>query len=52
MAGGFAYIEKMANGFGKISSDKDHIQGAFKAYRKQCFQQIGNLKPAMGLGHR
>jgi glycosyltransferase involved in cell wall biosynthesis len=44
MAGGFAYIEKN----GEYLTDKDHIRGAFKAYRKQCFKQIGNLKPAMG----
>ena len=29
-------------------TNKDHIRGAFKAYRKACFQQIGGLKPAMG----
>ena len=29
-------------------TDKDHIRGALKAYRKECFQQIGGLKPAMG----
>ena len=28
--------------------DKDHIRGAFKAYKKKCFQDIGGLKPAMG----
>ena len=29
-------------------TNKDHIRGAFKAYRKECFHQIGGLKPAMG----
>lgn len=29
-------------------TDKDHIRGAFKAYRKKCFKEIGGLKPAMG----
>jgi len=30
-------------------TDKDHIRGAFKAYRKEkAFLQIGGLKPAMG----
>ena len=29
-------------------TDKDHIRGAFKAYRKATFKQIGGLKPAMG----
>ena len=26
----------------------DHIRGALKAYRKDCFEQIGGLKKAMG----
>jgi hypothetical protein len=25
-------------------TDKDHIRGAFKAYRKACFKQMGGLK--------
>ena len=29
-------------------TDKNHIRGAFKAYRKETFTQIGGLKPAMG----
>ena len=48
MAGGFAYIEKNGQWILENLTDKDHIRGAFKAYRKSCFQQIGNLKPAMG----
>jgi glycosyltransferase involved in cell wall biosynthesis len=48
MAGGFAYIEKDGDWILENLTDKDHIRGAFKAYRKKCFQDIGNLKPAMG----
>lgn len=48
MAGGFAYIEKDGNWILENLTDKDHIRGAFKAYRKECFLQIGKLKPAMG----
>jgi glycosyltransferase involved in cell wall biosynthesis len=48
MAGGFAYIEKNGDWILENLTDKDHIRGAFKAYRKKCFQDIGNLKPAMG----
>ncbi|MFV5694811.1 glycosyltransferase family 2 protein [Flavobacterium sp. LB3P122] len=48
MAGGFAFIEKNGEWILENLTDKDHIRGAFKAYRKACFQQIGNLKPAMG----
>ena len=48
MAGGFAYIEKQGDWILENLTDKDHIRGAFKAYRKVCFQEIGGLKPAMG----
>lgn len=48
MVGGFAYIEKNGDWILENLTDKDHIRGAFKAYRKECFIQIGNLKPAMG----
>lgn len=48
MAGGFAYIEKNDVWILENLTDKDHIRGAFKAYRKKCFEQIGGLQPAMG----
>lgn len=48
MVGGFAYIEKNGDWILENLTDKDHIRGAFKAYRKGCFEQIGGLKPAMG----
>ena len=48
MAGGFAYIEKNGNWELESLADKDHIRGAFKAYRKKCFQDIGGLRTAMG----
>jgi glycosyltransferase involved in cell wall biosynthesis len=48
MAGGFAYIKKNGEWLLENLTDKDHIRGAFKAYRKECFEQIGGLKPAMG----
>jgi glycosyltransferase involved in cell wall biosynthesis len=48
MVGGFAYIEKNGHWILENLTDKDHIRGAFKAYRKECFKEIGGLKPAMG----
>ena len=48
MAGGFAYIEKDGNWVLESLTDKDHIRGAFKAYRKACFLQIDKLRPQMG----
>jgi glycosyltransferase involved in cell wall biosynthesis len=48
MVGGFAYIERNDHWILENLTDKDHIRGAFKAYRAACFKQIGGLKPAMG----
>ena len=48
MVGGFCYIERSGNWILENLTDKDHIRGALKAYRKETFQQIGGLKPAMG----
>ncbi|MFN7098954.1 MAG: glycosyltransferase [Flavobacterium sp.] len=48
MAGGFCYIEKNGEWVLENLTDKDHIRGALKAYRKQTFKDIGGLKPAMG----
>lgn len=48
MVGGFCYIEKNGNWVLENLTDKDHIRGALKAYRKQTFKEIGGLKPAMG----
>lgn len=48
MAGGFAYIQKNKDWVLENLTDKEHIRGAFKAYRKACFEQIGGLQPAMG----
>ena len=48
MAGGIALIEKNKQWVVENLTDKDHIRGAFKAYRKACFEQIGGIQPAMG----
>lgn len=48
MAGGFCYIEKNGEWVLENLTDKDHIRGAIKAYRKETFKQIGGLKPEMG----
>jgi len=48
MVGGFCYIEKNGSFVLENLTDKDHIRGALKAYRKAAFKQIGGLKPAMG----
>ena len=48
MAGGFCSIQKDENWVLENLTNKDHIRGALKAYRKACFKDIGGLKPAMG----
>lgn len=48
MAGGFCYIEKNGDWVLESLTDKEHIRGALKAYRRECFEQIGGLRPAMG----
>ena len=48
MAGGFCYIEKNGIWILENLTDKDHIRGALKTYRKECFIKIGGLKPQMG----
>lgn len=48
IVGGFAYIQNNNTWILENLTSKDHVRGAFKAYRKGCFVQIGRLKPAMG----
>ncbi|MBW2962699.1 glycosyltransferase [Mesonia aestuariivivens] len=48
MAGGFCYIKKQETWKLENLTNKDHIRGALKAYRKDCFIAIKGLKPSMG----
>ena len=48
IAGGFCHIEKNNEWVLESLTNKDHIRGALKAYRKDCLEQIGGLKSAMG----
>jgi len=48
MAAGFCYVEKNNNWVIEGLTNTDHIRGALKAYRKDCFLQIGKLKRSMG----
>lgn len=48
MAGGFCYIENKSKWVLENLTNKDHIRGALKAYRKECFDQINGLKNTMG----
>ena len=48
MVGGFCYIEKDGDWILENLTDKDHIRGALKSYRKETSRQIGGLRPQMG----
>lgn len=48
MVGGFCHILNKDRWVLESLTGKDHIRGALKAYRKECFKQIGGLKPSMG----
>ena len=48
MAGGFCYIEKNNSWVLENLTNKDHIRGAIKSYRKECFYQINGLRNSMG----
>lgn len=48
IAGGFCHIKKDGEWVLENLTNKDHIRGALKAYRKECFQKIGGLRNTMG----
>lgn len=48
MAGGFCTIEQQGEWVLERLTNTDHLRGALKTYRKECFQQIGGLKRSMG----
>lgn len=48
MAAGFCYIRKNDQWILENLTRKDHIRGALKAYKKECFQDIEGLKPSIG----
>jgi cellulose synthase/poly-beta-1,6-N-acetylglucosamine synthase-like glycosyltransferase len=48
IAGGHAYIEKNNIWTYENVASKNHVRGPFKAYRKQCFEDIGGLKHSIG----
>lgn len=48
MASGFCYIQQENHWVLENLTNKDHIRGALKAYRKDCFLEIGKLKKSIG----
>jgi len=48
IAGGTIVIEKDGKWVYENFSDKDHVVGAFKCYRKECYEQIEGLRESIG----
>lgn len=48
IAGGTIVIEQDGEWIYENFSDIDHVKGAFKSYRKACFEDIGGLRTSIG----
>lgn len=48
IAGGLAFIKKDNTWVYENISNKNHVRGPIKAYRKSCFEDIGGLKLSIG----
>ena len=48
IAGGTIAIEENGEWVYENFSDVDHVKGAFKAYRRECFEQFGGLRASIG----
>lgn len=48
MASGFCYIKSQDQWVLEDVTNKSHIRGALKAYRRSCYKEIGGLKPTIG----
>jgi len=48
MCGGVCSIEKQGKWLREELTDKNHLRGALKSYRRECFEDISGLRQAMG----
>ncbi|KMQ69212.1 glycosyl transferase [Chryseobacterium sp. FH2] len=48
LVGGLLYVEKGEEWVYEGNSNKNHVRGPMKAYRKECFQAIGGLRETLG----
>ncbi|MGG1923791.1 glycosyltransferase family 2 protein [Chryseobacterium sp. NRRL B-14798] len=48
LVGGLLYIEKDGNWVYEGNSNKHHVRGPMKAYRKECFIQMGGIRETLG----
>lgn len=48
LVGGLLYVEKDGDWVYEGNSNKKHVRGPMKAYRKNCFLEIGGLRETLG----
>lgn len=48
LVGGLLYVEKNGEWIYEGNSNKHHVRGPMKAYRKECFKQMGGLRETLG----
>lgn len=48
LVGGLLYVEKNGEWVYEGNSNKHHVRGPMKAYRKECFLQMGGLRETLG----
>lgn len=48
LIGGLLYVEKEGDWVYEGNSNKHHVRGPMKAYRKECFIQMGGLRETLG----
>lgn len=48
LVGGLLYVEKNGDWMFEGNSNKHHVRGPMKAYRKECFEAIGGLRETLG----
>lgn len=48
LVGGLLYVEKNEDWVYEGNSNRHHVRGPMKAYRKECFEAIGGLRETLG----
>lgn len=48
LVGGLLYVEKNGNWVYEGNSNKNHVRGPMKAYRKECFEEMGGIRETLG----
>ncbi|MFP3835223.1 glycosyltransferase [Chryseobacterium sp. SIMBA_028] len=48
LVGGLLYVEKEGSWVYEGNSNKHHVRGPMKAYRKECYIQMGGLRETLG----